>query len=43
MSAESSILMTRNFSKMFLRARRALEFLHDQDPKQTFSLIGFRG
>jgi hypothetical protein len=30
MSAESSILMTLNFSKMFLRARRALEFLHDQ-------------
>src|SRR6267154_1149053 len=35
MSAESSILMTRNFSKMFLRARRALEFLHAQDPERT--------
>ena len=35
MSAASSVLMTRNFSKMFLRARRALEFLHDQDPQRT--------
>jgi len=28
MSAALSVLMTRNFSKMFLRARRALEFSH---------------
>jgi len=28
MSAALSVLKTRNFSKMFLRARRALEFSH---------------
>jgi hypothetical protein len=29
-----SALMSRNFSKMFLRARRALEFSHSLDPKR---------
>jgi hypothetical protein len=28
--------MMRNFSKMFLRARQALEFSHGLDPKATF-------
>jgi hypothetical protein len=32
-SAESSVLMTCNFSKMLLRARRTLEFLHGQDQR----------
>jgi hypothetical protein len=36
MSAALSVLKTRNFSKMFLRARRALEFSHGLDPKRTF-------
>jgi hypothetical protein len=27
--------MVRNFFEMFLRARRALEFSHSQDPKRT--------
>src|SRR5665811_2089459 len=36
MSAALSVLMTRNFSKIFLRARRALEFSHGLDPKRTF-------
>jgi hypothetical protein len=31
--------MTHNFSKMFLRARPALEFSHGLDPKLTF--VGF--
>jgi hypothetical protein len=33
-SAASSVLMTRNFSKMFLRARPSLEFSHSQDPER---------
>jgi hypothetical protein len=33
MSAAASVLMMRNFSKMFLRARQALEFSHGLDPK----------
>jgi hypothetical protein len=32
MSAALSVLKTRNFSKMFLRARRLLEFSHGLDP-----------
>src|SRR5438309_2297422 len=35
MSAALSVLMTRNFSKMFLRARRVLEFSYGLDPEQT--------
>src|SRR6266508_1810562 len=35
-------LMMRNFSEMFLRARRALEFSHDQDPKPTFRPLAIR-
>jgi hypothetical protein len=35
MSAAASVLMMRNISKMFLRARQALEFSHGLDPKQT--------
>jgi hypothetical protein len=30
--------MVRNFFEMFLRARRALEFSHSQDPKRTSAL-----
>jgi hypothetical protein len=37
MSAAASVLMMRNFSKMFLRARQALEFSHGLDPQRTFS------
>jgi hypothetical protein len=29
--------MVRNFFEMFLRARRALEFSHSQDPKPTLA------
>jgi hypothetical protein len=32
MAAAASVLMMRNFSKMFLRARQALEFSHGLDP-----------
>src|ERR1043166_5674793 len=35
MSAGLSVLTTHNFSKMFLRARRVLEFSHGLDPKRT--------
>jgi len=35
MSAALSVLMTHNFSKMFLRAEQAFEFSHDLDPKLT--------
>ena len=35
MSAALSILIARNFSKMFLRARRALEFSHGLGQQQT--------
>jgi len=35
MSAALSVLMARNFSKMFLRARRALEFSHGLCQKPT--------
>src|SRR6266496_3197925 len=34
-SAALSVLLTRNFSKIFLRARRALEFSHGLDPNRT--------
>ena len=34
MSAALSVLKTRNFSKMFLRARRLLEFSHGLGHKQ---------
>ena len=34
MCAALSALLTRNFSKIFLRARRALEFSHGLDPKR---------
>jgi len=37
MSAALSVLMARNFSKMFLRARQALEFSHGLDPKRKLS------
>jgi hypothetical protein len=37
MSAALSVLMTRNFSKMFLRARRALEFSHGLGPSRHFA------
>src|SRR5712672_1924851 len=37
MSAAQSVLMARNFSKMFLRARRALEFSHSLDPNRKWS------
>ena len=35
MSAALSILIARNFSKMFLRAWQALEFSHGLDPDRT--------
>ncbi len=34
MSAALSVLMAHNFSKTSLRARRALEFSHSQDPNR---------
>ncbi len=37
MSAALSVLLTRNFSKMFLRARQALEFSHGLGQQRTFS------
>ena len=36
MSAALSVLLMRNFSKIFLRAPRALEFSHGLDPQRTF-------
>ena len=36
MSAALSVLLMRNFSKIFLRAPRALEFSHGLDPQQSF-------
>jgi len=41
MSAAASVLMMRSFSKMFLRARRALEFLRGQDPTRTLASISY--
>jgi hypothetical protein len=35
MSAALSVLILRNFSKIFLRARRTLKFLHSLDPQRT--------
>ena len=34
--------MVRNFFEMFLRARRALEFSHSQDPQETLVAQDFR-
>jgi hypothetical protein len=34
--------MVRNFFEMFLRARRALEFSHSQDPFRTFTTLADR-
>ena len=34
--------MVRNFFEMFLRARRALEFSHSQDPTRTLTALKFR-
>ena len=34
--------MVRNFFEMFLRARRALEFSHSQDPTATWAAQDFR-
>src|ERR1022692_807259 len=39
MSAALSVLMTQNFSKMLLRARRALEFSHGLDPSATSAAL----
>ena len=39
MSAALSVLKTRNFSNMFLRARRALEFSHGLDPERVISPV----
>jgi hypothetical protein len=40
MSAALSVLKTRNFSKMFLRARRLLEFSHGLGQTRSFGFVG---
>jgi hypothetical protein len=35
--------MVRNFFEMFLRARRALEFSHSQDPERSSARSQYRG
>ena len=37
MRAASFDSMMRNFFDMFLRAQRALEYSHSQDPKPTYT------
>jgi len=41
MFAALSVLLTRDFFKIFLRARRALEFSHGLDPQPTCSAFSF--